>query len=391
MTDIAADILNTIRKVIDHAGSFTALHIPVFEGNEKRYLAECVDSNFVSSIGEFVDRFEGMLAAFTGVKKAVLCVNGTAALHICLKMSGVERDDEVLMPALTFIATANAVSYCGAVPHFIDIEERTLGTDPRKLEEYLDEIAELRDGACYNKLTGRRMRAILPMHTFGHPVDMDPLMEIGRNYNLAVIEDAAESLGSYYKGMHTGGFGKLGILSFNGNKIITTGGGGAILTNDEDMAGLIKHVTTTAKVPHPWEFYHDMLGYNYRMPALNAALGCAQMEKLPEFIAKKRLLAERYAAAFADLDGVRFFTEPAFAKSNYWLNTLILDRDYAEQRDEVLKVTNSNGIMTRPAWTLMEYLPMYKDCPRMNLDIAEDLVRRIINIPSSANLITDKL
>ncbi|MCX5847586.1 MAG: LegC family aminotransferase [Deltaproteobacteria bacterium] len=387
MADLATEVLNTIKKVINREASFTPLHIPIFEGNEKRYLAECVDSNFVSSIGEFVDRFEGMLAAFTGVKKAVLCVNGTAALHICLKMTGVEQDDEVLMPALSFVATANAVSYCGAVPHFIDIEERTLGTDPGKLDEYLREIVEMRDGICVNKLSGRNIRAILPMHTFGHPVDMEPLLETARRHHLPVIEDAAESLGSYYRGVHTGGLGKLGVLSFNGNKIITTGGGGAILTNDEEMATLLKHVTTTAKVPHPWEFYHDMLGYNYRMPALNAALGCAQMEKLPEFLEKKRLLAERYAEAFADVKGVRFFTEPAFAKSNYWLNTLILDREYVDQRDDILKVTNGNGIMTRPAWTLMPHLPMYSDCPRMNLDVAEDLVRRIINIPSSADLV----
>jgi len=387
MTDLATEILIGIRKIIIRDASFTPLHIPIFEGNEKRYLTECVDSNFVSSIGEFVDRFERMLADFTGVKKAVLCVNGTAALHVCLKMTGVERDDEVLIPALTFVATANAVSYCGAAPHFIDIEETTLGMDPRKLDEYLREIVETRDGICVNKLSGRRIRTILPMHTFGHPVDMDPINEIAHKFNLTVIEDAAESMGSYYKGIHTGGLGRLGILSFNGNKIITTGGGGAILTNDEELGNLLKHVTTTAKVPHPWKYFHDRVGYNYRMPALNAALGCAQMEKLPEFLAKKRLLAERYAEAFADIKGVRFFTEPAFAKSNYWLNTLILDREYVAQRDDVLKITNSNGIMTRPAWTLMPHLPMYKDCPRMNLDVAEDLARRIVNIPSSADLV----
>ncbi len=387
MSDLAIDILHTIKKVIARDAAFTPLHIPIFKGNEKLYLAECVDSNFVSYIGEFVDRFEGLIAAFTGVKRAVLCVNGTAALHICLKMSGVERDDEVLVPALTFVATANAVSYCGAVPHFVDIEERTLGVDPVKIAEYLREMAEMRDGVCFNSITGRQIRAILPMHTFGHPVDMDAVNDVCVEYHLPVIEDAAESLGSYYKGMHTGGIGQLGVLSFNGNKIITTGGGGAVLTNDEDTAKQLKHVTTTAKVPHPWELYHDMIGYNYRMPALNAALGCAQMEKLPEFLEKKRMLAERYAAAFADAKGVRFFTEPPFAKSNYWLNTLILDRKYAKQRDEIMRMTNSNGVTTRPAWTLMHKLPMYKDCPRMNLDGAEDMARRIINMPSSADLI----
>lgn len=387
MADLSTDILNRIKRVIKRETSFTPLHIPIFEGNEKRFLAECVDSNFVSSVGEFVDRFEGMLVTFTGVKRAVLCVNGTAALHIGLKMTGVEQSNEVLIPALTFVATANAVSYCGAVPHFVDIAERSLGVDPGKLSEYLGEIAEMRDGVCVNKLSGRHIKAILPMHTFGHPVDMDAVNDVCGKYNITVIEDAAESLGSYYKGTHTGGLGKLGVLSFNGNKIITTGGGGAILTNAEEMAARLKHVTTTAKVPHPWEFYHDMVGYNYRMPALNAALGCAQMEKLPEFLAKKRLLAERYAEAFADVSGVRFFTEPVFAKSNYWLNTIILDKAFADRRDEVLKVTNGNGIMTRPAWMLMHKLPMYKDCPRMKLDVAEDMVRRIINIPSSADLI----
>lgn len=387
MADLSTNILNTIKKVIKRDTSFTPLHIPIFEGNEKQYLAECVDSNFVSSIGAFVDRFEGMLAAFTGVKKAVLCVNGTAALHICLKIVDVKYNDEVMVPALTFVATANAVSYCGAVPHFIDIEERTLGADPEKLAEYLRDIAEMQDGACFNKFSGRKIKAILPMHTFGHPVDMDALNEVYGSYNINVIEDAAESLGSYYKGAHTGRLGSLGVLSFNGNKIVTTGGGGAIITNDEEMAARLKHVTTTAKVPHPWEFYHDMIGYNYRMPALNAALGCAQMEQLPEFLKKKRLLSGRYAEAFADVRGVRYFIEPAFAKSNYWLNTIILDKELADQRDDVLRVTNDNGIMTRPAWMLMPTLPMFKDSPRMNLDCAEDLVKRIINIPSSADLV----
>ncbi len=388
MTKIITDVLNAIRAVINHEGSYVPLHRPVFEGREKQYLIECLESNFVSSIGEFVDRFEGMLAAFTGARRAILCVNGTAALHVSLKVIGVEQGDEVLVPAMTFVATANAVTYCGAIPHFIDVEERTLGVDPLKLDEYLSDISEIRDGFCVNKTTGRKIKAILPMHTFGHPVDMEALHTVCKKYNITVVEDAAESLGSYYKGTHTGRFGKLGILSFNGNKIITTGGGGAIITDDEELGILLKHVTTTAKVPHAWEFYHDMVGYNYRMPALNAALGCAQMEKLPEFLANKRRLAEKYADAFAGVNGVRFFTEPSFAKSNYWLNTIILDQEFASLRDDILKVTNENGIMTRPAWQLMHKLPMYKDCSRMNLDCAEDLSGRIINIPSSADLLS---
>jgi len=380
-------ILEKIKKVIKHNGIYVPLHHPMFNGNEKRYLIECVESNFVSSVGEFVDRFEKMLEEFTGAKKAVLCVNGTAALHISLKVIGVELGDEVLVPAMTFVATANAVSYCGAIPHFVDIEEKTLGVDPKKLEVYLEEIAEIRENnECVNKATRRRIKAILPMHTFGHPVNMDRLNEVCKKYNIVVIEDAAESLGSLYKGIHTGRLGRLGVFSFNGNKIVTTGGGGAVITDDEDLAVLLKHLTTTAKVPHPWEFYHDRIGYNYRMPALNAALGCAQMEKLPEFIEKKRSLAKRYAEAFSDLEGVRFFTEPDFARSNYWLNTLILDKRWAHLRDEILKLTNENGIMTRPVWTLLHKLPMYRHCPKMDLDCAEDLTSRIINIPSSADL-----
>jgi perosamine synthetase len=292
----------------------------------------------------------------------------------------------VMLPALTFVATANAVAHCGAVPHFVDSEEKTMGLDPEKLRQYLRDTATVRNGGCFNRITGRRIGAVIAMHTFGHPVDLDPLSEVCREFKLELVEDAAESIGSYYKGRHTGQWGKVSVLSFNGNKTITTGGGGAVLTQDDAMADEIKHVTTTAKVPHPWAYQHDRVGYNYRLPNINAALGCAQMEELPRFVANKRSLAERYRRAFEGMNGLRFFTEPGFAKSNYWLNALILDRENADQLETLLKLTNDQGIMTRPAWTLMHRLEMYKRCPRMELTVAEDLEKRILNLPSSPAL-----
>jgi perosamine synthetase len=362
---------------------FISLHEPRFAGNEWAYVKECLDTGWVSSVGTFVDRLEVDLASYTGVKRAVAVVNGTAALHICLMLAGVEAGDEVLVPALTFIATTNAVVYCGAVPHFVDSEERTLGLDPVRLAGYLAEIAKLRHDGCYNRGTGRRIKAVVPMHTFGHPVDLDPLLDVCKRFRIELIEDAAESLGSLYKGRHTGNWGRLSALSFNGNKIITTGGGGAILTNDEELATRAKHLTTTAKVPHRWEFTHDMVGYNYRLPNINAALGCAQLEQMPGFLANKRRLAECYAAAFEGVAGLRVFSEPEFARSNYWLNALLLDEELSAERDRLLVLTNDAGIMTRPAWTPMHRLPMFTECPRMELCVAESLERRIINIPSS--------
>lgn len=363
------------------------MHEPSFGGNEWKYVKECLDTGWVSSVGKFVDRFEQELAIYTGVKHAVAVVNGTAALHVCLKLVGVEQGDEVLIPTLTFIATANAVSYCGAVPHFVDSDETTLGIDPQKLDLYLKEIAEVRPEGCFNKKTGCRIKAVLPMHTFGHPIDLDPLVEVCLRYQLELVEDAAESLGSYYKGRHTGNWGKVSALSFNGNKIITTGGGGAILTNDEQLGKLAKHLTTTARVPHKWSFIHDQIGFNYRLPNINAALGCAQLEQLPDFIKNKRALADNYRQAFAGINGIRFFTEPSFAQSNYWLNVLLLNNNFADQRDSLLDATNKLGIMTRPAWMLMHELEIYKSCPKMvSLSVAEDIERRLINIPSSANL-----
>jgi len=379
-------LLHALRSVLPQNQDMVSLHEPQFSGNEWAYVKECLDTGWVSSVGAYVDRFERELAAFTGISRAVAVVNGTAALHICLKLVGVAAGDEVLIPTLTFVATANAVSYCGAIPHFVDSEIKTLSMDPRKLDDYLKNIAEIRKDCCYNKQTNRRIAAVVPMHTFGHPVDIDLLLDVCNRYRIALVEDAAESLGSYYKGKHTGNFGRVSALSFNGNKIITTGGGGAILTNDEELGHLAKHITTTARIPHPWELSHDMVGYNYRLPNINAALGCAQLEQLPSFIEKKRALAERYKKVFATVSGVSFFTEPEHAKSNYWLNVLLLDNNCIADRDTLLELTNKSGIQTRPVWTLMHQLPMFHQCPRMDMSVAENIARRLINIPSSAVL-----
>ncbi|MGE5373175.1 MAG: LegC family aminotransferase [Solirubrobacterales bacterium] len=379
-------LLDALKSLLPTAGQRINLHEPVFEGNEWAYVKECLDTGWVSSVGKFVDRFEQELAAYTGAGYAVATVNGTAALHVALIIAGVKAGDEVIIPTMTFVATANAVAYCGAVPHFADSEERTLGLDPAKLGEYLSEIADIRPDGCFNKKTGRCIRAVVPMHTFGHPVNLDPLLQVCQRFNIVMIEDAAESLGSFYKGIHTGNHGLVSTLSFNGNKIVTTGGGGALITNDKELAVLAKHLTTTAKPPHPWSYRHDMIGYNYRLPNLNAALGTAQLEKLPEFIEKKRNLADRYAKALSGIEGIRFFTEPSFASSNYWLNVLLLEQANPELRDNLLKMTHEAGILTRPAWVLMHRLTMYADCPHMDLSVAEDLENRLINLPSSVFL-----
>lgn len=379
-------VVAAIRQALPPAVTQVALHEPCIAGSEWCYVKECLDTGWVSSAGTFVERFEKMLAEFTGARRAVAVTNGTAALHICLRSVGVQPGDEVIVPTLTFVATANAVAYCDATPHFADSEVATLGLDPRKLEDYLRDIAEVRTGACFNRRTGSRIAAVVPMHTFGHPVDLDPLNEACHRFSIPMIEDAAESLGSYYKGKHTGNVGRLSALSFNGNKIVTTGGGGAVLTNDEELGQQVKHATTTARLRHQWAFVHDQVGYNYRMPNINAALGCAQMEQLPDFLRSKRTLSERYLQQFANVPGLRFITEPAHSHSNYWLNCILLDREYARQRDALVQATNEDGLMTRPAWTLMHRLPMFRDCPRMDLSVAEDLEARLVSIPSSAVL-----
>ena len=381
---LAHQIVSAIQSVVGSRP--VTFHEPRFVGNEGAYLKECLDSTFVSTVGKFVDRFEADLVAYTGAKHVVAVVNGTAALHVALRLAGVRTGDEVLIPALTFVATANAVSYCGATPHFVDSEERTLGLDPRALRDYLQDITEVRDGHCVNRHTGSVIRAVVPMHTFGHPMDIDGLMAVTRDFQLVLVEDAAESLGSTVNGRHTGTLGVMGTLSFNGNKTITTGGGGAILVNDAELARRLKHVTTTAKLPHRWEFRHDEVGYNYRLPNLNAALGCAQLEQLPKFLISKRHLFERYEAAFARVPCTRIVAEPAGCRSNYWLQTLLLDESATGQRDAVLTATNDAGVMTRPAWTLMHRLAPYRECPAMPLPVAESLERRLINLPSSAFL-----
>jgi perosamine synthetase len=379
-------ILHTLQSVLPKKQETIGLHEPLFQGHEWDYVKECLDTGWVSSVGKYVDQFERRLEDFTGIKHAVATVNGTAALHVCLQLAGVETGDEVLIPALTFIATANAVSYCGAIPHFVDSEETSLGMSVPKLAEYLGEIAEVSSQGTINRLTGRPLKAVVPMHAFGHPVDLEPLQELCEQYDLVLIEDAAESLGSYYKGRHTGSVGRLSALSFNGNKIITTGGGGAILTNDEELAREAKHITTTAKCPHRWEFYHDKIGYNYRLPNINAALGCAQLEELSSFLAAKRHLAQRYQQAFDTVNGVKFMQEPDYARSNYWLNTLILDEADLAQRDAVLQITNDAGYLTRPIWKPMHMLPMFSQSPRMDLSTTEALEKRVVNIPSSVQL-----
>lgn len=378
------EVLKAIRSVVG-AGQIS-LHEPRFEGSEWKYLKECLDSSYVSSAGKFVDQFEKELAEYTGAKHAISVVNGTAALHIALKLAGVVAGDEVLIPALTFVATANAVTYCNATPHFIDSEENTLGMNVNKLQSYLLRNTSQVSGQCVNRKSGRIIRALIPMHTFGHPNDLDGLLAISNDFNIALVEDAAESLGSYFKGKHTGTFGMLGTLSFNGNKTITTGGGGAILTNDSELAKKAKHITTTAKTPHVWEFHHDQVGFNYRMPNLNAALGCAQLEQLPEKLLAKRKLFKKYEEAFAKIEGIKLFAETNNCQSNYWLQTLILDESQANQRDLILQITNKDEIMTRPAWELVNTLPPYLNTPKMDLTTSESLMKRIINIPSSPNL-----
>jgi aminotransferase in exopolysaccharide biosynthesis len=383
-TTLASQVVNAIQSVVGSGPA--ALHQPCFAGNEWTYIKECLDSTYVSSVGKFVDRFEADLAAYTGAKHVVAVVNGTAALHVALQLAGVKQGDEVLVPALTFVATANAVAYCGATPHFVDSEECTLGMDPRVLRAYLHDIADIRVNQCVNRATGRVIRALIPVHTFGHPVDVEGVLAVSRDFHLALVEDAAESLGSTVGGRHTGTFGLMGTLSFNGNKTVTTGGGGAILTNDSALAKHAKHLTTTAKMPHRWEHTHDEIGYNYRLPNINAALGCAQMEQLPRFLELKRQLFERYQAALTAVRQVSLIREPEGCHSNYWLQTLLLHEAAASQRDAILAATNDAGLMTRPAWTLMHTLAPYREHPRMELPVAESLEKRLINLPSSACL-----
>ena len=372
--------VDKIRDIYNEPKAFIPLHAPVFDGNEKKYLYECIDTTFVSSVGKFVDKFEIEMAKYTGAEKAVACVNGTNALHLALLLVGVEQNTEVITQPLTFIATANAISYCNAKPVFVDVDKDTMGLSPKALLNFLENETEQKAGNCYNKTTNKKISACVPMHTFGHPCRIDEIAELCKQYNIPLIEDAAESLGSYYKEQHTGTFGKIGIFSFNGNKTITTGGGGMLLFNDEKLAQKAKHLTTQAKVHHAWEFVHDEIGYNYRMPNINAAIGLAQLENLDQFIIAQRKLAAEYVTFFKTLE-IQFFNELDNAKSNYWLNVVILkDR---KERDKFLEYTNSKKVMTRPVWELMNRLPMFKVCQTGDLSNAEWLADRVVNIPSS--------
>lgn len=373
------DIVKFIRQTYQGRKNIP-LHEPCFAGREKQYVTDTIDTSFVSSVGEYVTRFEKNIALFCGAKFAVATVNGTSALHVTLKISGIGTGDEVITQPFTFIATANAISYTGATPIFLDVDRETLGLSPEKLEHFLKSNTIFKNNGTFNKRTGKRIKACIPMHTFGHPCRIEEIAAICTKYRIILVEDAAESIGSYYKNRHTGLFGKAGVLSFNGNKIITTGGGGMIITDDKAFAAKAKHMTTTAKATHRWAYVHDEIGFNYRLPNINAALGCAQLENLGMFLAKKRELAEVYRNYFRQID-MPFITEPANSRSNYWLNAILLKN--ITERNKFLDYSNSKGIMTRPAWCLMNNLKMYKNCQCGDLENAKWLEKRIVNIPSS--------
>jgi perosamine synthetase len=376
------DVINFIQETYK-TKEFIPLHEPRFVGNEKKYLNECIDSTFVSSVGKFVDEFEEKIANYTGAKYAIATSNGTSALHISLLLANVDQNDEVITQALTFVATCNAISYCGAQPIFVDVDKDTMGLSPSTLKEFLEKNTSVKNEQCVNNKTGRVIKACIPMHTFGHPCRIDEIKDICDKHHIFLIEDAAESVGSLYQDKHTGNFGQVGVMSFNGNKIITAGGGGCIITSDKMLAKKAKHLTTTAKVPHKWDFYHDMVGYNYRMPNLNAALLVAQLENLDSFIYSKRKLTDVYEEFFKATD-YTFVKETAECKSNYWLNSIVLKNK--QQRDEFLNETNSQNVMTRPIWTLMSKLPMFESTQCGDLTNSEWLEDRVVNIPSSVVL-----
>ena len=375
-----------IEAITAVAGKKAALHEPEIFGNASRYVNDCLNTGWVSTAGSYVNKFEKMLSDYTGVPNVIATMNGTSALHAALLVAGVKAGDEVIIPALTFVATANAVTYCGADPHFADCEERTLGLDPAKLADHLKHVGHMENGYYCNKNSGKRITAIICMHTFGHPVNLDALLAVANEYGIPLIEDAAESLGSFYKGIHTGNTGLLSVLSFNGNKIVTTGAGGALLTHDQALADRVRHLTTTAKKKHSWEFDHDQIGYNYRISNISAALGCAQLEELNSFLSRKRVLADRYQEAFDGIAEAAIFTEPENCQSNYWLNALLLTKDNINKRNDILNQTNEAGLQTRPAWVPMHQLKMFEPAAKMDLSITENLHRRIITLPSSPRL-----
>ena len=376
---MSAAVVNFIRELY-RTNDFIPLHAPTFDGNELKYVTETIESTFVSSVGKFVDDLERKMETFTGTTKAIATVNGTAALHIALYMAGVKAGDYVITQALTFVATCNALHHMGAEPIFVDVAKVSLSLCPIALENYLTDNAFSNELGCFHKSNNRRISAVVPMHTFGHPAELDELVAVCAKWNIRLVEDAAESLGSFYKGKHTGTVGELGALSFNGNKIITTGGGGMVLCKDAELGKHTKHVTTTAKVPHPYEFFHDEPGFNYRLPNLNAALGCAQMESISEFLSQKRRIAQQYQDFFAGTE-FSFVVEPDYAQSNYWLNAVICSDEKA--RDHLLKITNDAGVMTRPIWKLMHRLPFLSGTPRGDLTNSEFIEAHLINLPSS--------
>ncbi|UTY23920.1 LegC family aminotransferase [Treponema denticola] len=373
------NVVDFIRQLYKNSTSIF-LHNPIFLGNEKKYLNDCIDSTYVSSVGEYVTRFENDIEAYTGAKRAVVCVNGTMSLFMALKLAGVKPNDEVITQPLTFIATVNAIVYCYAEPIFLDVDEETMSLSPMKMKTWLERNAEIKNGVCYNKLTERRISACVPMHTFGMPAKLNELLDVCEEWKLTLIEDAAESIGSFYKGRHTGTLGKIGCMSFNGNKTITCGGGGILLFNDKTLGDYAKHITTQAKIPHRWEFKHDAVGYNFRMPNINAALGCAQLECLSEILLNKRTTAEEYRKYFATCSNIEYFDEPKNCNSNFWLNSILLKNRY--ERDLFLQETNDNGIQTRPIWALMNTLPMFANCQCDYLETANMFADRVVNIPS---------
>jgi perosamine synthetase len=387
-SEIGREIFSRLERIIPTAGKggTVALHAPEFSGNEWAYVKECIDTGWVSSLGKFVDQFEDGLADFTSAKKVVATSNGTSALALALKLCDVKNDDEVFVPCLSFVATANAVAHCGAVPHFLDVSSDTLALDAEQLEPYFHQVVERTSTGARNRLTGRRIAALVVVHIYGHPARIEGLIKLCHDYGIELIEDAAESIGSYYQGRHTGTFGRIGVLSFNGNKTITTGGGGAILTMNEELGKLAKHLTTTAKVQHPFRFYHDQVGYNLRLPNINAALGCAQLEKLPEFLQRKRFLAELYIREFDGAHFGKILREAPFCSSNYWLNTLILKDEYKGEQEKILSELNHAGLQSRPAWDLLHTLPMYNASPCMQISEGFRLYQTVINLPSGPGL-----
>jgi aminotransferase in exopolysaccharide biosynthesis len=370
-----------IREYYDQETGLIPLHSPIFKGNEKKYVLDAIDSTFVSSVGSYVDKLEVEICDYTGSDYAVAIVNGTSALHLSLLLAGVCEGDEVITQPLSFVATSNAISYCKAIPHFVDVDKETLGLSPSILKNYLKQIAHVKNGCCYNLKTGNKISACVPMHTFGLPMYIDEIVEICNQYNINVVEDAAESLGTFYKNKHTGTFGLLGVFSFNGNKIVTAGGGGAIVTNDEKLAKKAKYLSTQAKISHKWEYSHNKIGFNYRMPNINAALLCAQIENLEFFVKNKRFLSDLYCNFFSEYDDITLYRELDEARANYWLNCILLKNEY--EKDLFLKTTNDQAIMTRPIWKLLNKLEMYKDCPSTELTNANWLEKRLVNIPSS--------